>query len=60
MFWHEYPLLSGPWFKKNWPERSEHILKLYNAGGKVDLKGLLEEMSLPHGRTLFHEGELYR
>lgn len=43
MFWHEYPLLSGPWFKKNWPERAEHITKLYNRGGKVDLKEKLAE-----------------
>jgi hypothetical protein len=55
MWWHEYPLLSGPWFKKNWPERSEHILALYNAGGKVDLKALLEEMSTPPSRPVIHE-----
>ena len=47
MWWHEYPSLSGPWFAKNWPERHEHITKLFNAGGKVDLKALLETMSTP-------------
>ena len=54
-FWHSYPSLSGPWFAKNWPERHEHILKLHNAGGKVDLKGLLEEMQTPPGRAVIHE-----
>jgi 5-methylcytosine-specific restriction endonuclease McrA len=60
-WWHEYPLLSGPWFKKNWPERSENIIRLYNAGGKVDLKGLLATLQdsqsddLPPGRDLVYE-----
>ena len=44
MFWHSYPSLSGPWFAKNWPERHEHILALYNAGGKVNVKQVHEEM----------------
>lgn len=44
MWWHEYPTLSGEWFRKNWPERLEHITALYNKGGKVDLKALLEQM----------------
>lgn len=44
MFWHEYPTLSGEWFRKNWPERHEHITKLYNAGGKVNVKDLYEEI----------------
>ncbi len=51
MWWHEYPLLSGPWFKKNWPERAEHILRLHNAGGgpktAKDLQELLDGMTLP-------------
>ena len=34
IWWHEYPTLSGDWFRKNWPERHEHILALYNAGAK--------------------------
>jgi 5-methylcytosine-specific restriction endonuclease McrA len=51
-WWHSYPSLSGPWFAKNWPERQEHILKLFNAGAKVDLKALLELMSTPPGRVL--------
>lgn len=44
MFWHEYPTLSGDWFRKNWPERHEHILALYNAGGKVMPIAVLNEM----------------
>jgi 5-methylcytosine-specific restriction endonuclease McrA len=44
MFWHEYPTLSGDWFRKNWPERHEHILALYNAGGKVNVKELVKEL----------------
>jgi 5-methylcytosine-specific restriction endonuclease McrA len=51
-WWHSYPSLSGPWFAKNWPERQEHILKLFNAGGKVDLKQLLEDFRMPSSRTL--------
>jgi hypothetical protein len=47
MWWHEYPTLSGEWFRKNWPERHERITALYNKGGKVDLEALLEEMTLP-------------
>ncbi len=46
-FWHEYPTLSGEWFRKNWPDRHEHILKLFNAGGKVDLDAKFEELSEP-------------
>jgi hypothetical protein len=51
-WWHEYPLLSGPWFKKNWPERSERIIAIFNAGGKVDLEQLFEELSLPAHRPV--------
>lgn len=47
MFWHEYPTLSGDWFRKNWPERHEHILALYNAGGKVTVKDLESMLSDP-------------
>jgi len=52
-YWHSYPSLSGPWFAKNWPARHEHITALYNAGGKVDLKALLEEMTLPAHKTQY-------
>ena len=41
-WWHKYPTLSGPWFLKNWPDRHERIYTLYNIGGKVDIKALLE------------------
>ena len=44
MWWHEYPSLSGPWFAKTWPERHEHILALYNAGGKIRPVALLAEL----------------
>ena len=44
MWWHEYPTLSGEWFRKNWPDRHERITALYNAGGKVDLSALLDEL----------------
>jgi len=47
MFWHEYPTLSGDWFRKNWPDRHTKILALYNRGGKVDLEALLVEMGHP-------------
>ena len=43
-WWHEYPSLSGPWFARNWPERHEHILALYNAGGKINPVRLLDEV----------------
>jgi len=43
-FWHKHPLLAVDWFNKNWPERKEHIMALFNAGGKVDLKTLVEEL----------------
>lgn len=43
-WWHEYPSLSGPWFAKNWPERHERILELYNAGGKMNPVQLVEEL----------------
>lgn len=46
-FWHSYPSLSGPWFAENWPERHEHIIALYNKGGKVDLQQLLEDFTTP-------------
>jgi 5-methylcytosine-specific restriction endonuclease McrA len=42
-WWHEYPSLSGPWFAHTWPERQEHIVRLYNAGGKVDINAKLTE-----------------
>lgn len=45
MWWHEYPTLSGEWFRKNWPERHERITAMYNLGGKVDLGSKLEELS---------------
>lgn len=44
MFWHEYPTLSGEWFRQRWAQRHENITSLYNKGGKVDLKALLEQM----------------
>lgn len=44
LFWHEYPSLSGPWFVKNWPERNEHIQKLYAAGGKVELQAVYDQL----------------
>ena len=40
MWWHEYPTLSGEWFRKNWPDRYERIHKMFNAGGKVTMKDL--------------------
>ncbi len=53
MFWHEYPTLSGEWFRKNWPERHERILKMYNHGGKVNVKELYEQMKAdPPGREV--------
>jgi 5-methylcytosine-specific restriction endonuclease McrA len=45
MWWHEYPTLSGDWFRKNWPDRHERILALYREGGKVNVQELLEELS---------------
>jgi 5-methylcytosine-specific restriction endonuclease McrA len=54
-FWHEQPLLSGPWFKKNWPERAEHILALFNgpSGPKTakDLQELIEDFSDPPSKS---------
>lgn len=35
-----YPLLSGDWFRKNWPDRAERILTMFNRGGKVNVKEL--------------------
>ena len=52
-WWHEYPTLSGDWFRKNWPERHERITALYNAGGKVNLQDKLDEFTPPPAkRTL--------
>lgn len=50
MWWHEYPTLSGDWFRANWPDRHERITKLYNAGGKVDLEAKLAEFDPPATR----------
>jgi hypothetical protein len=48
MFWHEYPTLSGDWFRKNWPERHERILALYNRAGKVNVPALYAELRGKH------------
>jgi 5-methylcytosine-specific restriction endonuclease McrA len=40
-FWHKHPLLAVPWFMHQWPERYENIRRIYNAGGKVDVRELL-------------------
>ena len=53
MWWHEYPILSGPWFKKNWPERSANIIRLYNRGGKVDLQDKLDEFTTPPAKSQY-------
>ena len=44
MWFDGYPLLSGDWFRKNWPERAERILAMYNAGGKVNVRELYEAL----------------
>ena len=44
MFWHEYPTLSGDWFRKNWPERAEYIHTVYDHGEKVSPVARLEEL----------------
>lgn len=41
--WHDYPTLSGDWFRKNYPERAERIHRLYLAGGRVNVKAVYEE-----------------
>lgn len=44
-WWHENPVMSGDWFKKNWPDRYEHILTLYNAENrKVTLASMKERL----------------
>jgi 5-methylcytosine-specific restriction endonuclease McrA len=53
-WWHEYPSLSGPWFRANYPDRHERITALYNAGSyKMDLEALLEEMTTPPSVTQY-------
>jgi len=54
LWWHEYPTLSGEWFRKNWPERHESILALFNAGEKVDLEAKLAELTAT-AEYLLHE-----
>ena len=44
MWWHEYPTLSGEWFRRNWPDRHERITAMYNRGGKVNILEKLEEL----------------
>jgi 5-methylcytosine-specific restriction endonuclease McrA len=34
-FWHSQPFLAQEWFRKNWPDRYENILKIYNSGMKT-------------------------
>jgi 5-methylcytosine-specific restriction endonuclease McrA len=35
-FWfHSQPFLAQEWFRKNWPERYQHILTLFNSGEKT-------------------------
>lgn len=45
-WWHENPVMSGDWFKKNWPERYERILALFNADDRkvtvADMKEMLQ------------------
>lgn len=43
-FWHSMPMLAMEWFRKTWPDRHEHILRLFNAGGKVNVKQLYEQL----------------
>lgn len=43
MWFDGYPLLSGDWFKKNYPDRAERILAMFNKGGKIDPVALLAE-----------------
>lgn len=42
LWWHQYPLLAADWFRKNWPERYEWIIQVFNSGEKVDVKALYE------------------
>jgi len=44
MWYDGYPLLSGAWFRKNWPDRAERILAMFNAGGKVNVKERVEAL----------------
>lgn len=49
-WWHSMPMISMDWFRKNWPERYETVLAVFNLNRKVNVRQVwLARVGSEHG-----------
>lgn len=63
-WWHSMPLLSMDWFRKNWPERHDNIIRIFNSGIKTSNAWIAEqwrarEINQPHAAADSRFSELH-